>query len=135
MTKQFCISRYSCTAAIIVTMLHVGTVMPVDGITLSGVGIREAGMVGTSFAFPHDSSVMADNSAGMRLIASHTDLGVQVIEPQSEYQYGNASDTLQTGKIHPASDGENSRQIDPRITFGVSLFNVACSFRTWSICL
>ena len=135
MTKQFCISRYSCTAAIIVTMLHVGTVMSVDGIALSGAGVKAAGMAGTSFELPQDSSAAADNSVGMRLIDSRTDVGVQVIEPQSEYQYGNASNTFQTGKIYPAPGGGDNRQIDPRITFGVSVFNVACSFRTWSVCL
>jgi long-chain fatty acid transport protein len=134
MTKRPCIIRHSCTATIIVTMLHVGTVTPVDGVSLSGAGIRAEGMGVTSFGFPLDSSAPADNTAGMQLIDSRISLGVQVIEPQSEYQYGNAFDTLQTRKIHPAPDGGNNRQIDPRITFGVSLFNVACSFRTWSIC-
>lgn len=135
MAKQFCISRYSCAAAIIATMLHVGTVMPVEGIALSGTGVKAAGMAGISFAFPQDSTAADDNSMGMRLIHARTDLGMQVGEPQSEYQYANVSNTFQTGKRSPAPDGGGNRQIDPRITLGVSIFNVACSFRTWSICL
>jgi len=124
MMKSLDARRYSCAAAVVVTMLHAGEVMAVDGIALSGTGVKSAGMAGTSIALPQDSSAAADNPASMGLIGSRTDFGLQVLEPVTDYQYGAPSNTLHTGKMYPVPDGGINWQIDPKTSFGVSLFGV-----------
>ncbi|AFT86255.1 OmpP1/FadL family transporter [Paraburkholderia phenoliruptrix] len=109
-------------AAGVVIALYAGKALAVDGIALSGTGVKAAGMAGTSIAFPQESSAAADNPAGMGLIGSRTDFGIQVLEPLTDFEYGSPSNTLHTGKVYPVPDGGANWQINPRLTFGVSLF-------------
>ena len=96
----------------------------VDGISLAGTGVKAAGMGGVSIAFPQDATVAADNPAGMALIGNRIDLGMQVLEPLTDFQYGSASNTLHTGRVYAIPDGGVNWQVDPKVTFGVSIFGV-----------
>ncbi|NYH14068.1 OmpP1/FadL family transporter [Paraburkholderia bryophila] len=96
----------------------------VDGIGLSGSGVKSAGMAGTSIAFPQDSTAAADNPAGMGLVGSRTDFGIQLLEPLTDFDYGSDSNKLHTGKVYPVPNGGANWQITPRLTLGVSLFGV-----------
>ncbi|ALP68687.1 OmpP1/FadL family transporter [Paraburkholderia caribensis] len=123
MSKQFGSRRCAgALAAGVVAALYAGNASAVDGISLSGTGVKAAGMAGTSIAFPQDSSVAADNPAGMGLIGSRTDFGIQILEPLTDFEYGSPSNTLHTGKVYPVPDGGANWQISPRLTLGVSLF-------------
>ena len=96
----------------------------VDGISLAGTGVKAAGMGGVSIAFPQDATAAADNPAGMALVGNRVDFGVQVLEPLTDFQYGSPSNSLHTGRIYAIPDGGVNWQIDPKVTFGVSIFGV-----------
>lgn len=125
MSKRF--GRIRCVrvlAAGALVILPAKYALAVDGIALSGSGVMSAGMGGTSIAFPQDSTAAADNPAGMGLIGSRTDFGVQLLEPLTDFDYGSASNRLHTGKVYPVPSGGANWQITPRLTLGVSLFGV-----------
>ncbi|SAK79193.1 Outer membrane protein transport protein (OMPP1/FadL/TodX) [Caballeronia temeraria] len=125
MSKQF--GRTGCVRTLIataLTMLPVKYASAVDGIALSGSNVLSAGMAGTSIAFPQDSTAAADNPAGMGLVGSRTDFGVQFLEPLTDFEYGSTSNTLHSGKVYAVPGGGANWQISPRLTFGVSLFGV-----------
>lgn len=125
MSKRF--DRTRCARAVAVGALLVLPIQyarAVDGIGLSGTGVMSAGVGGTSIAFAQDSTVAADNPAGMGLVGSRTDFGVQLLEPLTDFEYGSASNRLHTGKVYPVPNGGANWQITPRLTFGVSLFGV-----------
>lgn len=109
-------------AACMALTLHAGKAIAVDGIALSGTGVKAAGMAGTSIAIPEESSTAADNPAGMGLIGSRADFGIQLLEPLTNFEYGSSENVLHTGKVFPVPAGGMNWQIDPRVTFGVSLF-------------
>ncbi|MGY6118575.1 OmpP1/FadL family transporter [Paraburkholderia strydomiana] len=125
MSKRF--GRTGCvrvlTASALV-MLPARYALAVDGIALSGSNVLSAGMAGTSIAFPQDSTAAADNPAGMGLVGSRTDFGVQFLEPLTDFDYGSASNRLHSGKVYPVPGGGANWQISPRLTLGVSLFGV-----------
>jgi long-chain fatty acid transport protein len=94
----------------------------VDGLYLSALNVKSAGMAGTSIAFPQDSVAAGTNPAGMALVGSRTDFGVQLLEPLIDYQYGDISNKLHSGKVYPVPEGGFNWQLTPRTTLGVSLF-------------
>jgi long-chain fatty acid transport protein len=96
--------------------------MAVDGLYLSALSVKSAGMAGTSIAFPQDSGAAGTNPAGMGLVGSRTDFGVQLLEPLINFQYGSPGNTLHSGKVYPVPEGGVNWQLSPRLTFGVSLF-------------
>ncbi|WP_246174187.1 OmpP1/FadL family transporter [Pandoraea terrigena] len=96
----------------------------VDGIGLSGNGVKSAGMAGTSIAFPQDSTAAADNPAGMGLVGSRVDFGIQLLEPLTDFDYGSDANKLHTGKVYPVPNGGANWQITPRLTLGVSMSSV-----------
>ncbi|WP_442807461.1 OmpP1/FadL family transporter [Trinickia soli] len=125
MSKRFDGMGYARTIAVgALAILPAQYARAVDGIALSGTGVMSAGMGGTSIAFPQDSTAAADNPAGMGLVGSRTDFGVQLLEPLTDFDYGSASNKLHTGKVYPVPDGGANWQITPRLTLGVSLFGV-----------
>jgi long-chain fatty acid transport protein len=124
MIRLSVVCRPAVLAAGVFSLLHATGAMAVDGIQLSGIGVKSAGMAGTSIAFPQDSAAAADNPAGMGLIGSRTDIGIQLVEPLIDYQYGSESNTLHSGKVDPVPEGGFNWQVDPRITVGVSIFGV-----------
>src|SRR4051812_33650917 len=98
MSKRFgrtgCVRALTASALVI---LPVKYAVAVDGIALSGSNVLSAGMGGTSIAFPQDSTAAADNPAGMGLVGSRTDFGVQLLEPLTDFDYGSASNRLHSG--------------------------------------
>jgi long-chain fatty acid transport protein len=96
----------------------------VDGVQLSSFGVMAGGMGGVSIALPQDSVAAANNPAGMGLVGNRADLGLQLIEPLIDYQYGSPNNTLHVGRVSPVPEGGVNFQVSPRITFGVSLFGV-----------
>lgn len=106
MSKRFDGMGYARTIAVgALAILPAQYARAVDGIALSGTGVMSAGMGGTSIAFPQDSTAAADNPAGMGLVGSRTDFGVQLLEPLTDFDYGSASNKLHTGKVYPVPDG------------------------------
>lgn len=105
-------------------LLQAGNAFAVDGISLSGVGVKSSGMGGASIALPQDSAVASSNPAGMALIGNRWDAGVQLLRPPIDYQYGSASDTLRSRDVAPVPEGGFNMQISPALTAGVSLFGV-----------
>lgn len=125
MAKRFCSAGRCCAWAMgAMVASHATNVMAVNGIELSGIGVSSAGMAGTSIAFPQDSSAAATNPAGMGLIGSRVDIGLQILEPLIDYQYGSSSNTLHSGKVFPVPEGGFNWKLTSNITFGVSLFGV-----------
>ncbi|MFM0741167.1 outer membrane protein transport protein [Paraburkholderia xenovorans] len=96
----------------------------VDGAQLSSFGVIAGGMAGVSIALPQDSVSAANNPAGMGVVGSRFDFGLQGIEPQIDYEYGSANNHLHSGGVSVVPEGGFNLQINPRVTFGVSLFGV-----------
>ncbi|SOE54656.1 Long-chain fatty acid transport protein [Burkholderia sp. OK233] len=96
----------------------------VDGAQLSSFGVIAGGMGGASIALPQDSVSAANNPAGMGVVGSRFDFGIQGIEPQIDYEFGSANNHLHSGGVSPVPEGGFNVQINPRVTFGVSLFGV-----------
>lgn len=119
-------SRHSgrrCSIAIgVCAIFYSAGAMAVDGLYLSALDVKSAGMAGTSIAFPQDSGAAGTNPAGMGLVGSRTDFGMQLLEPLIDYEYGSPSNTLHSGKVFPVPEGGVNWQLTPRLTFGVSLF-------------
>lgn len=125
MSKRFRRGGCGCALAIsVLTILPAKSALAVDGIGLSGNGVKSAGMAGTSIAFPQDSTAAADNPAGMGLLGSRTDFGIQLLEPLTDFDYGSESNQLHTGKVYPVPNGGANWQMTPRLTLGVSLIGV-----------
>ncbi|AKJ66974.1 aromatic hydrocarbon degradation protein [Pandoraea thiooxydans] len=125
MSKRLGTIRCACILMVsALATLHAQEALAVDGIALTGTGVMAAGMGGTSIAFPQDSTAAADNPAGMGLIGSRTDFGIQLLEPLTDFDYGSPSNHLHTGKVYPVPNGGANWQISPRLTLGVSLFGV-----------
>jgi len=123
MLRNFSHSSRKCSIALgVFAVFHSAAAMAVDGLYLSALDVKSAGMAGTSIAFPQDSGVAGTNPAGMALVGTRTDLGVQLLEPLINYQYGSESNTLHSGKVYPVPEGGANWQLSPRITLGVSLF-------------
>jgi long-chain fatty acid transport protein len=105
-----------------VLLLQAGEAYAVDGTGLSGIGVKSAGMGGASIALPQDSAAAANNPAGMALIGTRTDLGVQLLSPIINYQYGSASNEMDSDKLSPVPEGGINWQVNDRVTAGVSIF-------------
>ncbi|OAJ52472.1 aromatic hydrocarbon degradation protein [Paraburkholderia ginsengiterrae] len=103
-------------------IIHSAGAMAVDGLYLSALDVKSAGMAGTSIAFPQDSGAAGTNPAGMALVGSRADFGVQLLEPLIDFQYGDPSNKLHSGKVYPVPEGGINWQLSPRVTLGVSLF-------------
>jgi long-chain fatty acid transport protein len=125
MSKLFGTIRCACVlTASTVAILHGEDARAVNGISLTGTGVMAAGMGGTSIAFPQDSTAAADNPAGMGLIGTRADFGIQLLEPVTDFDYGGPSNRLHTDKVYPVPNGGANWQVTPRLTLGVSLFGV-----------
>jgi long-chain fatty acid transport protein len=98
--------------------------MAVNGIELSSIGVKSAGMAGTSIALPQDAAAAANNPAGMGLIGSRVDVGMQLLEPLINYQDGSSDNQLHSGRVYPVPEGGFNYQVDQRTTLGVSVFGV-----------
>jgi long-chain fatty acid transport protein len=96
----------------------------VNGAQLSSFGVIAGGMGGVSIALPQDSVSAANNPAGMGVVGSRFDFGLQGIEPQIDYEYGSANNHLHSGGVSAVPEGGSNLQINSRVTFGVSLFGV-----------
>src|SRR5471030_1708776 len=106
MSNKFSHSSRTCSFALgAFAIFHSVSAMAVDGLYLSALGVKSAGMAGTSIAFPQDSGAAGTNPAGMGLVGSRTDLGVELLEPLIDYQYGSSSNTLHSGKVYPVPEG------------------------------
>lgn len=123
MSNKFSRSSRICSFALgAFAVFHSVGAMAVNGLYLSALGVKSAGMAGTSIAFPQDSGAAGTNPAGLGLVGSRTDFGVELLEPLIDYQYGSPSNTLHSGKVYPVPEGGANWQISPRVTLGVSLF-------------
>jgi long-chain fatty acid transport protein len=96
--------------------------MAVNGVELSSIGVKSAGMSGTSIALPQDAAAAANNPAGMGLIGSRVDVGVQLLEPLMNYQDGSSNNQLHSGRIYAIPEGGFNYQVTQRTTLGVSVF-------------
>lgn len=108
----------------ICTILGTDSAWAVNGISLSGVGVKSSGMGGASIALPQDSAVASSNPAGMALIGNRWDLGLQLLRPPIDYEYGSASDTLKSRDVAPVPEGGFNEQVTSDLTAGVAMFGV-----------
>jgi long-chain fatty acid transport protein len=101
-----------------------------DGYFAHGYGIKSQGMGGVGIALPQDALAAASNPAGLGLVGDRVDFGVTWFRPIRESEIvGNGGGAGVNG-TYDANDTKNfiipefgyNRQINPSVTFGVSVY-------------
>jgi long-chain fatty acid transport protein len=107
-------------ATLAVASIHTGA-LAVNGALPGGNGIKNAAMGGASIALPLDTVAAANNPAGIAYVPSSTTFGLQVFSGQSTAEYLLPGNHLKNSQTALAPEGGINFQLNPTVTFGVSM--------------
>jgi long-chain fatty acid transport protein len=96
----------------------------VNGTFLTGNGTRADGMGGATVAFPQDTTVAADNPAGMAYVGNQLDLYGGLIVASFKSTFGSPNNRFTSSENIPISGGGVNYAFAPRWTVGVSVYGV-----------
>lgn len=88
-------------------------------------GVYSSGMGGVSVALAQDTTVAADNPAGMSALGSRADLYGFVLQTESNSTFLSNENKLTSRKTLPAFGGGFNYQLTPKITLGNSINGMA----------